>query len=284
MASKTTSQWYDWLLNEKANVSELDAYTSGPANASSLFAALTNKSKVAMWALWLWLVAVTARALEDLFDTHKAEVQALAEAAIAGNDAWLRNQVLLFETNNTTLTVSPNRTAVYASSNVDNRVVKFCAIVAQRGKAIVKVAGADVNGQPVKLSDAVMVQLNTYLDRIRFAGTQVAAMSKDADEMAISGTIYYNGVASVTDVQDAVKQAIKDYLGSLPFNGAVSLEKLTDAIQAVPNVSDLKVAFAFREAGVGDYALDPSAYAYLSVSGFVLLDEGTFGDLNWQAV
>jgi hypothetical protein len=284
MATRTTSQWYDWLLGQKASVEELDVYTDGPANASALIGALTNKSRVAIWALWLWLSAVTARAVEELFDIHALEVEQRAAASIAGNDAWLINQVKLFEEDNVTLTVSPDRTTVYAVSNPANRVVKFCAVVNQRGRAVVKVAGADGDGLPVALGSGVLTQLNSYLDRIQFAGTQLVAMSVAADELKVAGSIYYNGIANLSDLQDAVKEALKLHLANLPFNGQVSLNKLTDAIQAVTSVMDLRVDYTFRKDGVATWAMDPNLPAYLSVAGYVVLNEAEFDSLTWVAL
>lgn len=272
MASKTVEQWYEYLLAEKESASTLADLTGAPANAADLFAAVTSRSKVAKWALWLWLVAVAARALESLFDIHKRDVEAAAAAAIAGTNVWLVLQAKLFEVGNGSLAVGPDRKVVYAISNPTNRIVVYAAVAREYGRAVLKVA-KQAEGLPVPLTSPELVQLATYINHIQFAGTKLAVVSREADKLKVTGQVYYDGLLDVTQVEADVAAAVAAHLANLPFDAAVSLEKLTDAVQAVSGVKDLVLQFYGRPDATPMYGAVLSGPTWSPFAGYAVVDD-----------
>lgn len=267
--ARTLDEWKATVLAKKAEYPALDE--------------LSSTSATAIWRLFCDIIAWAAFLLDQLFDTHKAEVSALAEASIAGNAAWLRAQILAFELGNTTLSVSADRRAIYLTNLGDEaKIVKYVAIQDQRGKALIKVA-KQVDGLPAPLSNAEITQLGSFVESIKFAGTKTALQTSEADRMGIYGTIYYDGVYDLPGLKTAAKAQLNAYLAGLDFDGSVSLEKATDALQATPGVLDLFVNFRFRRATSVFPGTNYATATYSTFAGSCLLEDSTFDALTWIA-
>lgn len=272
--ARTLTVIYDSLVTEMGSYSSLDGLTGtgGPVYAADVISAVDSQSRVGIWSLYLWIVAFATWTVEKLFDNHTTEVTARAAATIAGNNAWLVQQVQLFELNNGTLTVSTDRKVVYATSNVANRIVMFASVAREYGRAVIKVAKADGDGLPTPLSSPEVTQLATYVNHIQFAGTKLAVVSRAADRFKVSGQIYYNGLLDPTGVQTDINAAVSSFLAAVPFDGSISLEKVTDAIQKVTGVSDLVVQFYGKPATSGSYGSALSGPIWNPYAGFAVLD------------
>lgn len=267
--ARTLDEWKSTVLAKKAEYPALDE--------------LSSTSATAIWRLFCDIIAWAAFLVDQLFDVHKAEVSAQAEAAIAGNAAWLRNQVLAFELNNTTFSSNPNRQAVYLTSLGDAaKIVKYVAIQEVNSRAIIKVA-KQVSGAPAPLSATELVQLATYVNRLKYAGTKTALQTSDADRMGIYGTVYYDGMYDLVALKAAAKASLGQYLANLDFDGSVSLEKATDSLQATPGVLDLFVGFRFRRATDTFPGTNYAQATYSTFAGYCLLEDSTFDALTWIA-
>lgn len=261
--ARTITIIYDSLIAEKQAQSALNSLSGEGTGsyAAQLISDLNSGSKVALWRLLLWLVAFAAWTIENLMDNFKVEITTLAQESIAGNSAWLVAQAQLFEYGNTTLSVSSDRKAVYATSNTANQIIKFAAVGRENGIAVLKVAKAD----KASLSSPELLAFTAYIDRIRFAGTRISVVSRAANYLNVGGVVYYSGLANLSEVQSNVSAAITAALNNIAFNTEVDFAKLTDAVQAVDGISTLRLRFYLGSAELTDPTWLPS-------SGFALLD------------
>ncbi len=105
---------------------------------------------------------------------------------------------------------------------------------------------------------------------VKDAGVRLDVISLLPDKLKLGITIRYNpllldenGVCLRTG-KEPVKDAIKNYLKQLPFDGELSLMKLIDEIQEVEGVEDLKLTNALT-AWINGTSYEPYEVINMSV-------------------
>jgi len=106
-------------------------------------------------------------------------------------------------------------------------------------------------------------------------GIRFALLSTAPDLLKFYGNIYYDPSADITVIQPAVEAAIKAFINSknnYNFDGTLYLNKLVDAIQAVPGLTGNQVditSIASQNSG-GEYAEFTSSCQ--PESGYFIID------------
>jgi hypothetical protein len=241
------------ILTEKANHTELDG--------------LTSDSNTSVWGLWVFVVATVSFYFQTLWDNFQALIQSINSSKQYGTDSWWYQKLLAFQYGDTLQFI--NNIFQYAVVDGTKQIVNYCAINSLNGVVQIKVATA-VNGAPAQLSADQLNGVSAYVSQIVPTGIRWSAISLPPDLLQLWGTVYYDAAADVTVIGPAVTAAIQNYLNGLNtvqttngtpvtqnFNGALYVNKLIDAIQAVPglvgNQFDLTSIAAKNSGGV--YAL-----------------------------
>ena len=113
------------------------------------------------------------------------------------------------------------------------------------------------------LSAAELAQFTQYMNIRRYAGTNVAIISANADTVNITGTVFYDPLvldsngALVSDntvfpVNDAIDLFLRD-LGTVNFNGKLRAIDLVDAIQVTQGVVNFTLSALQATYGVLPY-------------------------------
>jgi hypothetical protein len=214
-------------------------------HATAGLADMNSSSKVAVWRLWTYVVAVTVWALENLFDFHKNEVNTLINEKAPHSLRWYANKAKDFQYGSELV----HEEDYYDNSNLsedeleERKIIAFSAIVEQAKGLRLKVARI-VNDDLDALSVSQLAAFEEYMNRIKDAGVNpLVVESLPADSLKLTLTIYYNPLVldntgarlDGTD-PDPVRKKIKDYLKNLPFNGTMVLAYLVDTLQQVDGV------------------------------------------------
>lgn len=209
-------------------------------NADSTLSGLSSTSKVAVWRLWTYIVAVCQWTIENLFDSHKAEVSSLIAAMKPHTLQWYVTMAKAYQYGDSL----PDGSDVYTVIDTTKQVVAYAAAVESTATRKVRIKTAALSGTTlIPLTNMQLVGLTTYMQLIRDAGVLLDVTSGDADRLVLNLTIYYN--ALVLDAtgkrldgtgDTPVKDAIQAYLDNLPFNGLFTTMRLVDALQAVDGV------------------------------------------------
>lgn len=215
---------------------------------------LNSTSQTAIYTLWKYIVSLVMALHEQLWDIKKAELEEVVKLAPSGSDSWLRNKVLQFQYSATTpqvvtldtVTMSVN----YATVDTSLQIISRCSVKTLGSQvASIKVA---TGTPPAALSTPQLTALQNYLTGtgdstysgrglgVGFAGVKYIASSYDSDKFYLKATIYYDG-QYISVISDNVITAINTYLSEIPFDGYLKLLTLTDYIQAVAGVSDIKI-------------------------------------------
>jgi len=242
--ARTIQVIYDAIITEKETFSSLDTLVPNPDTSQTFLSDLNSTSKVAIWRLLCWLMAVAIWTHEKLFDQHTAEVEERAQELIPGTLRWYTDQSKLFQ-NGYDLTWDGDKYIYEDTTSTDAvaaQIVTQASATEVSGQVIIKVAKGDV-GSLSALSAGEKVSFDSYVDQIKFAGTNTDIISETADILRVGYTITYDplvldssGVLIADGVTLPVEVAIEGYIQALPFDNDFSVMNLTDAIQEASGV------------------------------------------------
>ena len=275
--ARTISEIYDELITAKESQPDLTDLSPDPDSADDLKTDLASSpSTVAVWRLWLWIVAVCSHTVELLIDKHRSEVETFVANKEWGTLSFLRQKALEFQFGDTLIWNGSQ--FVYSVTNPANQIVKRAAVVVSGQQVQFKIAKLDNDGLPVKLTTAEKNAFTTYIDGLVYAGTQYAVISDDPDDIKLNLEIVFdplvlaNNGSLITDSNVfPVIDAINDFISNLPFNGVLNLTALVDKLQTVDGVVDPVLNQAGGKYGGLSYStIDKN---YIPFAGHAILDE-----------
>lgn len=273
--ARTLTEIYDALIVEKETLEVLSGLAPNPDDSQTFLQDLSSTSKVAIWRLFLWVVAVGLWTTETLFDRHKAEIVALKFTLHVSTAQWWQERALEFQLGYT-LTWNGSQ-FVYSSIDEVAKIIKRAAVVHSPGIVRIKVAKLDGGGLPVPLSGPETVAFTAYAQLIAPAGINTLIISANADLLKVYFTVYYDplvldssGELLSTPGTKPAEDAINNYIRNLPFNGVLNLTALTDAVQSATGVVDPILTSASAKYGLTAY-VDIDAN-YTSYAGHFSID------------
>lgn len=201
-------------------------------------------SKVDPFNLLIDVVSLCMFTFEVLVDQLLAVLRAAAAKAIAGNNAWIRDQMLKFQYGDVINMV--NFVPTYPVVDETKRIITQCAVKdAGSGVVAIKIAKGSAPPFTPLTSPELIAAKNYYYGTstaqgIGFSGVKAAFITLDPDRMMVEAQIYFQGQYIQATVKSNVIAAINTFLQSFTneaFDGRVFMIRLVDAVQAVPGVT-----------------------------------------------
>lgn len=249
--ARTIAQIYDQIISEKENRTALNALLPASDNSTQLLDDLQSDSKVAVWRLWAYIIATVTYTHEVLWDIFKKDVEEIVRSAPAGTPDWLKKKVQEYQHGDSLDYI--DQTYKYAEIDRDKQIVKSCAINERtNGTVFIKVAKDDGSGGLTALSASEKNGVESYVNKIKFAGMKTAVFTATADQLTIVYDLYYDPIVPLETLIETLEIAIKDHLSNLKFDGALNVNKFTDALQAVEGVVDPVFVSGQSEVASGD--------------------------------
>jgi hypothetical protein len=242
---------FNEMVAEKQTFSELNGLLplydlSAPANDNpfaSLLAEVNNRSKVAVWKMWLYLVATGIYIHELLWDNTKEEMTTIAANAVVGNPAWYAAEVKKWQYGDALFWNSTTLRYQYADSTSNaaaaKRLAKRVAAeeVINSGFAGVVVKVAKLNGTTLEpLDNTVGSELDSlvnYVSKIKPAGVDSRVISLPPDQARLHMKVYYDGTLVLNDFKTVVEAALNQFFKDIDFSGKLQVNELVDAIQGI---------------------------------------------------
>ena len=206
---------------------------------------LNSTSKVAIWRLWVYIIAVAIWSLEKLFDLHRADIDKRLSELKPHTARWYRSKALAFQYGFDLLPDSDkfNNQGHTEEAIEASKIVKYSAVIESKheGRLIVKIAG-EQGEQLQPITEPQKQAFEAYLQEIKDAGVRLSVVNYQPDILHLQMKIVYDPLVldsngqSITNATKPVETAIKDYLKRLPFNGELVLAHLIDALQQAEGV------------------------------------------------
>lgn len=228
--ARTIDEIYQAIIVAKNSKTELDA--------------LNSTSKVAVYNMFAYIVAVVIWSLENLFDLHKAEVDDAIATKKPHNPRWYRGQALKFRFGQDFNEVAGS----YDNAGLSDEQIAVMLIIAQAsvtevdGKLRIKTA-KEVGGDLEPLDVNEKAAFNEYVQLVKDAGVKIINDSLPADDLKLILDIWYNPLVLRSDgsridgnSDTPVKDGIQAYLRTLPFNGEYANLKLVNLLETIDGV------------------------------------------------
>lgn len=248
-----------------------------------LSANLTSTSEVSDWQLWCFIMSECIGDLEELFDLHRSDVVALIAEEKPHTLQWYVGKAIAYQHGDSL----PDGSDIYATvRDADDaaRVVKFAAGVEASTEVRIKVAKGAV-GSREALSGAELTGFTAYMKRVKDAGVRIRCTSGDPDNLQLKVNVYYDPLVLAGDgsrldgsATTPVKDAVNNFLATLPFNGVMAYNALVAAGQAVEGVKVFEPTVCRANYGATPYVNIMSALpnTYVPDAGYLELDDTYF--------
>lgn len=252
---------------------------------------LNSTSKVAIWRLWVYIIAVAIWGLEKIFDLHRADIGRRLSELKPHTARWYRSKALAFQYGFDLLTDSDkfNNTGHTEEQIEASKIVKYSAVVESpnEGRLIVKIAG-EQGEQLQPITDAQKQAFEAYLQEIKDAGVRLSVVNYQPDVLHLQMKIVYDPLVldsngqSIIHATKPIETAIKDYLKRLPFNGELVLAHLIDELQQAEGVRipHLVLAQSKHIGTNGNYgAFEAIEISKIPTAGYFTIDN--FNDITY---
>lgn len=206
---------------------------------------LNSTSKVAIYRLIAYIVAVAIHLHELLFDTHVDEVKTIIYNQTNARLPWYRDMALKFQYGFSLIPDTDN----YDNTNATeaqieaSKIVKYAAVNESddESRVILKIAG-ETNEELSQMLPAEIFSFKDYITKIRPAGVKITIVNYKADKLFLDLTIYRDALIldengmSITNANYPVEDAILEFMKELPFDGEFIIQDFVDKLQKVPGV------------------------------------------------
>ena len=215
-------------------------------------------SVVSVENVLFYVVAACCHVMELLFDSHKTEVEKLAEGAVVASVPWYHKMALMYQHGDALVLDETTQRYGYAVEDDRKRVVRYAAVRDRDNSVLMLVAG-EKEGAPVQLDDEVLEAFTEYMNRVKVAGVKLAVYSRQADVMRVTANVYVDPLVidktgvRIADGSKPVEEAVKNYFKGILYGGVFNKTKLVDAIQAVEGVDDVELVTCECRAENGEF-------------------------------
>jgi hypothetical protein len=268
--ARTISEILTEASAAQERLNELYTVITNEVAADVNLAGLTSPSKTAEFNLWKYVKSALSYIQEAIWDEAKDEMQTIVDSAIPGTEKWMQKEIKKFQYGDALSFDTVTAKYFYAIIDATKQIVKRCALNSAGGLTTIKVATEDGSGNPIALDALQLNALRSYVDQIKWAGSNTQVVSFDSDKLNAPITIYYNGTILLSDLKPLIEAAFNNYLANLPFNGEYNITKHQDSLQAVPNVIDVVMGNIQAKADSGSYG--SVIRVYYPASGYIEKD------------
>jgi len=249
--ARSINDIYLQMVGEKNTQPNLSALQPNIDDEQTLLTDLSSTSKVAIWRLFFYVIAVAIHITEVV-------LEAIMASEKPGVLYWYYEQALKYQHGDSL--ILDNGKYVYNPVVEANRIITLAAvdeIINVNNNRLVKIKVAKAG--PVPLTPTEKIAFTSYINTVKFAGVATEVITDVADVLKFGANIFYDPLVFASDGSllsnpsvFPVKDAIDNYIKTLPFNGVLELQKLIDVIQKVPGVKNV-VPLEFK----AKYGLQP---------------------------
>jgi len=273
--ARTIEEIYDSLNQAKGNMVELGVYVNGDANSIDTAKQLVNDvrtaSKVAVWRLWLWIMAVGSWVVENLQDAHEEKINSIIANDKPHTLNWYAAESKKFQYGH----VIEWLTDHFAYSTIDEaaKIVKYAAAIENT------TVGITIKAMKEGRAVLTVPELNAFASfwaKWKDAGVVLECISEPVDKLSFDATIYRDRSVLNEDntlIADPTRNAVTDpanaYLESVNFNGTVYLLELIQMIKNQPGIKNVILSYGRIESGTSG---PDGNWTVVPYSGFCTMD------------
>lgn len=237
MQIRSIDEIFQELLNEKQNLSNLDSLDPNTIADEQTLINQMDSGYSPEWVLWLYNQAVQIHLTEYSIQTAVNEINNALQEKVTPTAQWYVEQVLKFQYGDTLIIDSETYKPKYSTINETNQIIESATTLETQNRLNIKVkrTGGSL------LSSDEKDSLQSYINSIKAAGTQIVIENYNPDQVTINATIIYKSSADKNQVQSNIESVINDYLNNIRFDSKFITSDLEKRIfNEVDNVRDFR--------------------------------------------
>lgn len=207
-------------------------------------AEFSSDSKLSVLNGITWVVAAVIYSFETILDVFAYDISETINKRINGTPDYYARALLQYQKGDE-LTVREDGLAFgYTSVDESKRIITQVSYeestddVNLDSKLVLKVATGDKGNLSAIPADE-LVQIRTYLNRIKFAGTRIEVTSLPGDVLVPRLSVYWDGAISEAEVYDNIEASLNEYMMNIDFNAGIYVSKVMAAIRSAEHVTDV---------------------------------------------
>lgn len=204
----------------------------------------SSDSKLSILNGITWVVAAVIYSFETILDVFAYDISETINKRINGTPDYYARALLQYQKGDE-LTVREDGLAFgYASVDESKQIITQVSYeestddVNLDSKLVLKVATGD-KGNLSAIPANELVQIRTYLNRIKFAGTRIEVTSLPGDVLVPRLSVYWDGAISEAEVYDNIEASLNEYMMNIDFNAGIYVSKVIAAIRSAEHVTDV---------------------------------------------
>ncbi|KAA3691873.1 MULTISPECIES: hypothetical protein [Bacteroides] len=225
-----------------------DIYTEAIAerNKRMELTEFNSDSKLSIMNGLTWVVAAIIHSFETLLDIFAVDISNTINNRINGTPVYYTNALLQYQKGDT-LSVREDGLA-FGYSNIDETKrmitqVSYTESVDDHNldsKLVLKIATGE-KGNLTAISKEELVPINSYINKIKFAGTRVEVVSYEGDVLVPMVTVFYDGAIPEAEIYTKIEDKLKLYIMNTPFDSSVYVSRIIEAIRSTEHVTDVYI-------------------------------------------
>lgn len=230
--SRSIKQIYDEIVRERNKRLELSEFGSD--------------SKMSVLNGIAWTFAAVVFSFESLLDVFTIDISKAINNRINGTPTYYVNALLQYQRGDE-LTVREDGLAFgYANIDEKKRIItqvsytEYLDDESRDNKLVLKIATGDKGSlHALPIEEQVMIQ--SYIDRIKFAGTRIEITSQEGDILMLRLSVYYDGAVPEAEIYTAIEEQLNMYMLALRFDSAIYVSDIIAAIRRAEHVTDVYI-------------------------------------------
>lgn len=230
--SRTIKDIYNEAIQERNKRLELKEFQSN--------------SKVSIMNGITWAVAAVIHSFETLLDVFAIDISQVINQRVNGTPHYYVNALLQYQKGNELVVREDGLAFGYADVDETKRIISQVSYTESTdninldSKLILKVAGG-TKGNLSALSSDELPPINSYINKLKFAGTRIEIISRDGDVLIPRVQVYYDGAVPEAEVYDSLEEKLNNYIMAIPFDSSIYTSKIVESLRSAEHVTDVYI-------------------------------------------
>lgn len=230
--SRTIKDIYNEAIQERIKRLELKEFQSD--------------SKVSIMNGITWTVAAVIHSFETLLDVFAIDISQVINQRVNGTPHYYVNALLQYQKGDELVVREDGLAFGYANIDETKRIISQVSYTESTdninldSKLILKVAGG-TKGNLSALPSDELPPINSYINKLKFAGTRIEIISRDGDVLIPRVQVYYDGAVPEVEVYDNLEEKLNNYIMAIPFDSSIYTSKIVESLRSAEHVTDVYI-------------------------------------------
>lgn len=205
-----------------------------------------SDSKLSVMNGIAWCVAAAIFSFESLLDLFMVDISKVIENRVNGTPIYYINAVKRYQKGDELQVREDGLAFGYAESDTTKQIVTQASYIESASdvnidnKLILKVATGE-SGKLSAIDGEEMVLIQSYINKIKFAGTRIEVISREGDVLIPRLSVYYDGAVLESEIYSLIEEQLNLFMQSITFDSTIYLSDIITTIGKAAHVKDVYI-------------------------------------------